>query len=274
MARRKEINLACGWDVWLPAECHDDAARLAGLELPKSAIRPVPDRAERSHNVMPMRKFQVQTIEFSVSDGPDQLFVAAHDDLKAVFGAACDVNDMYYSRLGPARYRSVRQSAGDLPGLGASRSRREIEAGIIAWREETGDYDRVREPSAVADYRVCLLRDGYSVPSIVVFPGGALLGGGNGQARRLFCGYARLVHRSGQRHFDAFRDALMRRHVDAVQAPGLPVDIPVLPQAQALVDAGVELDATLLSRHIMHHRVNAASGKIVAFPNRTGSDAG
>jgi len=274
MARRKEINLACGWDVWLPAESQDDAARLEKLDLPKSAIRPVPGRAARSHNVTAMRKFQVQTIEFNVSDEPDQLFVAAYDDLKALFDAACDAGDMHYSRLGPAQYRSICQSAGDLPGLGASRSRREIEAGIIAWREETGDYDRVREPSAVADYRICLLREGYSVPSIAVFPGGALLGGGNAQARRLYCGYARLVHCSGQGHFDAFREALMGSHVDAVQAPDLPVDIPVLPQARALIEAGVELDAALLSRHILHHRASTASGKIVAFPGRTGSDSG
>jgi hypothetical protein len=112
------------------------------------------------------------------------------------------------------------------------------------------------------------------VPSIVVFPGGAHLRGGNRQAKRLFCGYMRIVHRSGQNHFDAFREAILRRHVDAVQAPGLPVDIPVLPQAKVLIDAGVELDASLVSRHIMRNLISANPSNVVAFPGQPGVGSG
>ena len=274
MARRKEINLACGWDVWSPAECEDDAKRLACLELPKSASRPILRRTERTHNVTPMRKFRMRTVEFSEPDDVDQLFVAAYDDLKPIFDAACDLNDLNYSRLGPPRFRSICQRADNLPGLGASSLRREIEAGIIAWRDEAADYNRVYEPSALADYRICLLRDGYTVPSFVVFPGGALLRGADRQVKRLFCGYVRIVHGSGQDHFDALREAVLWRHVDAVRAPGLPVDIPVLPQAKALIDAGVELDASLLSRHILHHSLSANPGNVIAFPDQPGAGSG
>ena len=164
MARRGEINLASGWDIWSPAECDDDAKRLERLELPKSACRPKISATERSHNVTPMRKYRLRTLEFTEPDDPDQLFVAAYDDLRWIFDAACDVNGLNYSRLGPPRFRSICQSVDDMPGLGASSLRREIKAGIIAWRDEAADYSRVCEPSALADYRICLLRDGYTVP--------------------------------------------------------------------------------------------------------------
>jgi len=274
MARRKEINLACGWEIWSPADNDDDARLLDRLKLPKSASRPVVSRTAQFHNVTPMRTFRLRTVEFDEPDDADQLFVAAHDDLKSIFDAACHVDDLNYSRLGPARFRSVCQCANDLPGLGASPLRREIEAGIIAWRDEAADYDRVCEPSPMADYRICLLRDGYTAPSVVVFPGGAHLRGADRQADRLFCGYMRLVHSSGRGHFDAVREAIGQRHVDAVQVPGLPVDIPVLPQAKALIDAAVTLDASLLSRHILRHRINAKSGTVVAFPNQPGAKSG
>jgi hypothetical protein len=274
MARRKEINLACGWETWTPAENDDDAKQLACLELPKSASRSIVNRTERSHNITPMRKFRMRTVEFSQSGDPDQLFVAAYGDLKSILDAACDVNDLNYSRLGPPRSRSICQSADGLPGLGASLLRREIEAGIIAWRDAAADYNRVYEPSALADYRICLPRDGFTVPPFVVFPGGALLRGADRQVKRLFCGYARIVHRSGQDHFDALREAVLQQHVDAVQAPGLPVDIPVLPQAKALIDAGVELDASLLSRHIMRQIVSANPSNVVAFPSQPGAGSG
>ena len=274
MARRKEINLACGWEIWRPGENHDDAKRLERLDLPKSASRPMVSRTERSHNVTPMRKYKMRTVEFNEPDDSDQLFVAAYGDLKSVFDAACNVNDLNYSRLGPPRFRSICQSAIDLPGLGASSFRREIEAGIIAWRDEAADYSKVREPMPLAEYRIGLLGDGYTAPSIIVFPGGALVRGGTRQVKRLFYGYVRIVHRSGQDHFDAFREAVQRRHLDAVHVPGLPVDIPVLPQAKALIDAGVTLDASLLSRHIMRHRISAKLGIVVAFPNQPGAESG
>jgi hypothetical protein len=274
MARRKEISLACGWEVWSPAECEDDANRLERLNPSKSARRPMVSRTERSHNITPMRKFRIQTIEAGETDNPDQLFVAAYDDLRSIFDAACNVPDLNYSRLGPARFRSICQSANDLPGLGASSYRREIEAGIIAWRDETAEYGRVREPLALADYRIGLPGDGYTVPSIIVFPGGAHLRGGSRQVKRLFCGYVRIVRRSGQDHFDAFRQAVAQRHVDAVQVPGLPVDIPVLPEAKALVDAGIELDASMLSRHVMRHQAGANPGNVVAFPDQPGAGSG
>ena len=274
MARRKEINLACGWDTWRPAEDDDDAKRLERLKLPKSACLPMVGRAARRHNITPMRKFRMRSVEFSQTDEPDQLFVAAYDDLKSLFAASCDADDRNYSRLGPPRFRSICQSANDLCGLGASSFRREIEAGIIAWREKAADYSKVLEPSALSDYRICLLHDGYTVPSIVVFPGGALLRGEGRQVKQLFCGYARVVHRSGQDHFEAFRAAVARCHVDMVQVPGLPVDIPVLPQAKTLIDAGVELDASLLSRHVMRHRTSANPGNVVAFPNQPDAGSG
>ena len=274
MARRKEINLACGWEIWSPAECDGDAKRLERLKPPKSASRPVMSRTERSHNVTAMRRFRIRTVEFSETDNPDQLFVAAYDDLSSIFDAACDVDDLNYSRLDPPRFRSICQSVNGLPGLGASSLRREIEVGIIAWRNAAADYSRVCEPSAFADYRIGLPGDGDTVPSIVVFPGGALLRGAVRQVKRLFCGYVRIVHRSGQDHFDAVREAIMRCHVDAVQVPGLPVDIPVLPQAKALIDAGVELDASLISRHILRHLISEKPGNVVAFPGQPGSGSG
>jgi hypothetical protein len=213
-------------------------------------------------------------VEFNEPDNPDQLFVAAYDDLSSIFDAACHVDDLNYSRLGPPRFRSICQSADGLPGLGASSLRHEIESGIIAWRDKAADYSRVCEPAALAGHRICLMRDGYTLPSIVVFPGGAHLRSADRQAKRLYCGYLRLAHSSGQGHFDAVREAIGRRHVDAVQAPGLPVDIPVLPQAKALIDAGVVLDASLLSRHIMRHRISENSGTVVAFPNQPGAKSG
>ena len=274
MARRGEVNLACGWEIWSPADCDDDAKQLERLEPPKSACRPKVSRTERSHNVTPMRKYRIRTVEFNEPDDSDQPFVAAYDDLKSIFDAACDVNGLNYSRLGPPRLRSICQSANDLPGLGGSSLKREIEAGIIAWRDEAADYSRVCEPLALADYRIGLPGNGFTVPSIVVIPGGALLRGGTRQVKRLFCGYVRIVHRSGQDRFDAFREAILQRHVDAVQAPGLPVDIPVLPQAKALIDAGVELDASLISRHIMRRFISENPSNVVAFPGLPGAGSG
>ncbi|MDH3196437.1 MAG: hypothetical protein OEL78_09010, partial [Hyphomicrobiales bacterium] len=85
MARRKEINLACGWEIWSPADNDDDAKLLDRLKLPKSASRPAVSRTAQSHNVIAMRKFRLRTVEFDEADHPDQLFVAAYDDLRSIF---------------------------------------------------------------------------------------------------------------------------------------------------------------------------------------------
>jgi hypothetical protein len=167
MARRKEISLACGWEVWSPAECDDDAERLERLKLPKSAFHSAVRRTERSHNVTPMRKFRLRTVEFNEPDNPDQLFVAAYDDLSSIFDAACHVDDLNYSRLGPPRFRSICQSADGLPGLGASSLRHEIESGIIAWRDKAADYSRVCEAAPTARPNGCIAAI-YASPTALV----------------------------------------------------------------------------------------------------------
>jgi hypothetical protein len=273
-ARNKEIDLTCCHLRWSAAESEADAIFLRDLELPKAALRPGSKNRSRFDNVTPIRNYRVRTVEFSEPADPDLLFVAAYDDLKSLFEAACDAGDKNYSRLGPPRFRSICQSPDDLPGLGASSLKREIECGVISWRGEPGDYRRVHEPFELADYRIGLLPDGYIAPSMIVFPGGAHLRGSKRQAKRLFCGYARLVHGTGRAHFEAFREAVLSRHVDVVQLPDLPVDIPVLPDAKALLDADIELDASLLSLHILHHRIAIKPDNVVAFPDRPDTGSG
>lgn len=274
MARRKEIDLSCSYLRWSPAESEDDAMLLDGLELPNAAHRPGLKDPDRFGNVTPIRNYRVRTVEFSEPADPDLLFVAAYDDLKSLFEAVGDGADFNYARLGPPRYRSICQSPDGLPGLGASSLKREIESGIIAWRGEDADYRRVHEPFGLADYRIGLLPDGYTAPSMIVFPGGAHLRGSKRRAKRLFCGYARLVHESGRAHFEAFREAAITRCTDLIQLQDLPVDIPVLPRAKALLDADIELDASLLSLHILHHRVASRPSNVVAFPPRPDTGSG
>jgi hypothetical protein len=273
-ACRGEIDLTCSHLRWSPAESEADKTLLTGLDLPKTAKRPVPKPADRLNNVTPIRNFQVRTVEFNEPTDPDLLFVAAYDDVKALLETASIAEDMNYSRLGPARFRATCQSPHDMPGLGASTLRRELETGIIAWRGEPSDYRRVHEPFGLADYRIGLLPDGYTAPSVVVFPGGAYLRGTRQEPKRLYCGYARLVHGSGQEHFDALHLAVLSRHADVVQIPDLPADIPVLPEAKALLETGIELDASLLSLHVMHHRIVSKPGNVVAFPKRPDTGSG
>jgi hypothetical protein len=270
-ARNKEIDLTCCHLRWSAAESEADAIFLRDLELPKAALRPEPKNRDRFDNVTPIRNYRVRTVEFSEPADPDLLFVAAYDDLKDLIEAASDADDMNYSRLGPPRFRSICQSADGLPGLGASSLKRDIESGVISWRGDPADYRRVHEPFGLAEYRIGLLPDGYIAPSMIIFPGGAHLRGSKRQAKRLFCGYARLVHGSGREHFEAFREAVFNRIADVIQFEDLPVDIPVLPEAKALLDSGIELDASLLSPHILHHRIASKPDNVVVFPDRPGT---
>jgi hypothetical protein len=273
-AQAGEIDLTCCHLRWSAAESADDAAFLGELELPRAAMRPV--RADRnSHaNVTPIRNYRVRNVAFSEPAEPDVLFAAAFDDLAKLFEAASPPDDLNYSRLGPPRFRSICQDPSDIPGLGATTRKREIESGIIAWRGKNADYRRVHEPFGLADYRIGLLPDGYTSPSMIVFPGGAHLRGAKGQPKRLFCGYARLVHDSGRDHFEAFRVAVADASLATIRVPDLPVDIPVLPQAKALIESGVEIDASLLSMHMLHYRIAAKPDNVVIFPERPGTGSG
>jgi hypothetical protein len=213
-------------------------------------------------------------VEYSDAAEPDLMFAAAGADLKTLLDAAATGDDLNYSRLGPPRFRATCRSPHDLPGLGASTLKREIECGVITWRGEADDYRKVHEPFALAEYRIALLPDGYIAPSMILFPGGAHLRGPKRDASRLCCGYARLVHESGRQHFEAFRKALAGLQCDTLELSGLSSEIPVMPEAQALLDAGVEADATLLASQILHHSIAFRPDNIVTFPRRPDTGSG
>ncbi len=274
MARNGEVDLFWHHHCWSAAETVADAELLNGLRLPEAASRDPVSPGDISGNLLAIREFRTKRVEFREPTDPDILFVAAHDDLCPVFEAAQDFDDMNYSRLGPPRFRSVCSTVADLPGLGVSSLKREITSGIIAWRGDPADYHRVCEPYALADFRIGLLPEGFTAPSMVVFPGGALLRGRERQPKRLLCGYARIVHGSGEDHFSAFGEALRTRQIGTLRLPGLPIEIAVLPQAGLLLDAGLEIDSSPLALHIMQQRLNAKPDNVVLFPDRPGTGAG
>lgn len=274
MARSGELDLICCHLRWSAAESENDAAMLADLQLPKAAMRHARRRRGLFGNVVPIRNFRVRSVEYSDAAEPDLMFAAAGKDLKTLLDAASTSDDLNYSRLGPPRFRATCRNPYDLPGLGASTLKREIECGVITWRGEADDYGKVHEPFALAEYRIALLPDGYIAPSMILFPGGAHLRGPKGDAKRLCCGYARLVHESGRKHFEAFRKALAEQQRGTLELSGLSFEIPVMSEAQALLDAGVEADATLLASQILHHSIAFQPDNIVTFPRRPDTGSG
>lgn len=273
-ARSGELDLICCHLRWSAAENERDAKLLDDLKLPNAATMPARRRRGLFGNVVPIRNYRVRSVEYSDATEPDLMFIAAGDDLKALLRAASTSDDLNYSRLGPPRYRSTCRSPYELPGLGASTLKREIECGVVTWRGDPGDYGKVHEPFALAEYRIGLLPDGYVAPSMIVFPGGAHLRAPKREAKRLCCGYARLVHESGRQHFEAFRQALAEQQSDALQLTGLPFVLPVMPEAKALLEAGVEADASLLASQILHHSIVFRPDNIVEFPRRPDTGSG
>lgn len=273
MAQRGEVDLYWRHLCWSPAEVQSDANFLNGLRLPAAADRTMPGPEDTRHNIVPIRKFSTKRVKFREPTEPDVLFIAAQEDLLSVFRTAHCYDDLKYSRLGSARYRSTCSDACDLPGLGASPTKRELTSGIIGWRGQSGDYGRVCEPFALADYRIGLLPDGYIAPSIAVFPGGVLLGRQARQEKVLFSGYGRVVHASGEEHFMAFQEALLSQHELLISSPDLPNDLIVLPRAASLLNAGMNPDHSILSMHMMHHRLSARPDNVVSFPVRPDTSA-